>query len=253
MRLFLSIVIALFVSSVFFFTIKFWGLSQHYIDYNHSFYKDVETPIIFKKPNINNFHALMRSTEPLYLNLAITADDKIVIAFPEVNFQYRRFRFADLIDQAFLLENQLEFLKNKKIIFNITENAVAGPDIIFTEFQKMQLDKAENFMISSPYEAVTKELKIKAPTWIFGTSTPEILKIKAMESLYLIESAVYRADIIVYPLKYYHHDFYSETLLTDLKRRFKRFIIGPIAEKDLPQAKALNPFGIILETGVTQN
>ena len=250
MRLFVSIVIALFVSGIFFFMIKFWGLSQPHIDYNHNFYKDVTTPLIFKTLTERNFTELLHSSEPLYIHLAITADDKVVLAFPESQLSYRKIKFADLKNQGILLEKEIEFLNNKKIIFNVIENPAAGPDILFAEFQKLKLDKAENFIITSPYEAVLKELKTKSPTWIFGTSTPEILKIKAMESLFLIESASYRADMVIYPLKYYHQDFYSEKMLTDLKRRFKRFIVGPIPEKDLSEAKKLNPFGIILEAGV---
>ncbi len=253
MRLFVSIVIALFVSSVFFFIIKFWGLSQQHIDYNHNFYKDVATPLIFKTLTKQNSTELLRSSDPLYINLAITADDQVVIAFPEPNLQYRKIKLADLKNYGMSLQSEAGHLSNKKIIFNMIENPVAGPDILFSEFQKLKLDQAENFIITSPYDAVLKELKTKKPTWIFGTSAPEILKIKAMESLFLVESASYRADIIIYPLKYYQHDFYSETLLKDLKRRFKRFIIGPIAEKDLADAKKLNPFGIILEAGITQN
>ena len=82
---------------------------------------------------------------------------------------------------------------------------------------------------------------------LFGTTQPEILKLKAMESLHLIEAATMRADVLIYPLTYYKKTFYTEALQTELKRRFKKIIVGPVSATEIEEAKKLNPLGIIVQ------
>lgn len=249
MRFILSTIIALFVSVVFFLIIKFWGLSQSYIDYNHSFYKNLEIPVTFTFPNEQSFESTLNTQQSIYLPIAITADQKIVIHFHDEATFIRNKTWAELssdpASKYFLLSDYAHILKTKKILFKLTENPMSGPDIILEDFEKFGLLSGENMIFTGSYEAPLKELKSKKPEWLFGASQPEILKIKAMESLYLIESATYRADFIIHPLTYYKRPFFTEALMTDLKRRFKRVIIGPLEQEELNEALKLNPFGVI--------
>jgi hypothetical protein len=255
MRLFFSVLISLFVSAVFFFTIKFWGLSQRYIDYNHPFYAEQNKvgakPLVFQKSNATNLVQNLNSTENLYLDIVITLDQQIAIPLDTTDakkdYKFRQLNFADKKTPAILLSDYINEIKGKKIILNLIENPVAGPDIILAELKKMGLGRAENFVFTSPYDAQMKDLKEKSPAYLFATTNPEILRIKSMESVYLMEAAVFRSDIVIHPLKFYREMFFTETLLKDLKRRFKRFVNGPIKAEDVSVAEALSPLGIIIQ------
>jgi hypothetical protein len=247
MRLFFSVAISLFVSAVFFFTVKFWGLSQRYIDYNHPFYSKVQTPLMFQKSNSETLIKNLNSKQNLYLDIALTLDQQIVLPLNSINTKFRSDNFTKLSEPAALLSDYAEQLKDRKIILNLIENPIAGPDIILAELKKMGFEKAENFVFTSPFDAQMKDLKDKAPAYLFATSNPEILRIKAMESVYLMEAAVFRSDIVIHPLKFYNQLFFTDTLRNDLQRRFKRFIVGPVNPKDIEEARKLNPFGIIVQ------
>ncbi len=247
MRLFFSVFVSLFVSAVFFFTIKFWGLSQRYIDYNHPFYSKIQTPIIFQKSNSKTLMANIQSDQNLYLDIALTLDQQIVLPLDSLNTKYRSENFSEMSQPAALMSDYADQFKNRRIILNLIENPIAGPDIILAELKKMGFDKENNFVFTSPFDAQMKDLKDKAPAYLFGTTNPEILRIKSMESVFLMEAAVFRSDIVIHPLNFYKQGFFTETLMSDLKRRFKRFIVGPLQPDQMADAQKLNPLGIIIQ------
>ncbi len=247
MRLFFSVFISLFVSAVFFFTVKFWGQSQRYIDYNHAFYSNVQAPLIFEKSTEKTLVENLQSNKNLYLDIAITLDQQIVLPLQSENTKFRSVNFNDVKSSAVLMSDYATQLNGRRFILNLIENPIAGPDIILNELKKMGFDKENNFVFTSPYDAQMKDLKEKVPAYLFGTTNPEILRIKSMESVYLMEASVFRSDIVIHPINFYREAFFTETLLKDLKRRFKRFIVGPIKPEQIEEAKKLNPLGIIIQ------
>lgn len=253
MRIIQAILASLFVCVIVFFTVKFWGLSQPYSDYQHPFFNQTET-IIFKKPQFSQVDDFLNnSNDNIYLDIANTRDQKVVIVPTNIDQSLdhtkdvRNKSYNEVEKAVLLLSKYKEQLLKRKIIFNIVENAIAGHLIFKDEMKALGLDKAQNFIITTPYEILAKSIKEEQPTFLFGTSQPEILKIKAMESLNLIEAVTMRADILLYPLNYYKQPFYTETLLNELKRRYKKIIVGPISASELEEAKKLNPLGIIVQ------
>lgn len=253
MRIIQAILASLFVCVIVFFTVKFWGLSQPYADYKHPFYETSEI-LIFKKPQFANVEqVLMNSTDNVYLDIANTKDQKVVIVATNADQSIdhtkdiRNKLYADVEKDVLLLNKFKDQLQKRKIIFNLVENAIAGHLIFIDEIKALGLEKGENFIVTTPYEVLAKSIKELQPTFLYGTSQPEILKLKAMESLGLIEAATMRADILIYPLTYYKQPFYTETLQNELKRRFKKIIAGPISPGEIEEAKKLNPLGIIVQ------
>jgi hypothetical protein len=178
--------------------------------------------------------------------VANTKDQRVVLV-KSGNNNIRGKLYSEVENDVLPLDKFKEQLQQRKIIFNIVENAIAGHLIFTDEIKKLSLEKGENFIITTPYETMAKSIKDLQPTFLFGTSQPENLKLKAMESLYLVEAANIRADIVIYPLKYYKQTFFTDTLIADIKRRHKKFIVGPVKLSEVEEAKKLNPFAIIIE------
>jgi hypothetical protein len=108
-------------------------------------------------------------------------------------------------------------------------------------------EKGKNFIVTSQYEAPVKALKEAAPALLFGSTEPEILKILAMQSMYILEAVSIRADIIIHSLKIKNHDFFNDEIVAELKKRHKRIIVGPVAtSEEIAQARKLQPYAIIL-------
>jgi len=249
MRLIVVTIGSLFVSFVVFMTVKMWGRSQTFIDYNRAFYKTESTPLTFKvasnKPD--DFEKQLAEINNLYLNVTTTLDQKLVLvkANSTASSNYRSKSYDQIANEVIDLQKYKNQLQNKRLIFNITENAIAGHEIFADELQKLGLDKSENIVITSPYDVMARSVKELQPALLFATSQPEILRIKAMESMNLIEAATFRADIVIHPRLYYKQKFFTDDLLNELKRRHVRVIVGPDTQDEIEKAKELNPFALI--------
>ena len=253
MRIFLVTLGSLFFCTIIFWTIKFWGRSQVFSEYPHPLFeyaKKQHGPLYFIKPSPHLVEQDLDSAENLYLDVATTGDQKVVVAKEIWDLKKKPIRFSnyeDIKNDVILLSSLKEKLIQKKFIFNLSENAQAGHMIFFDELKSLQIEKGENFIITSPYEALIKALKEVAPALLYGSTQPEILKMTAMKSMGLIEALTLRADIIIYPLRINKQKFYDETLQDELRRRHKNFIVGPISESEMEEAKALKPWGIIIQ------
>lgn len=242
----ISAVVVLLVSLL---TIKFWGRGQVYSEYKHAIFQTQALPVEFIKPNYEHLEETIRSDKNIYLDLSITFDQKLVLLrrpWRSDERPVRLYTYDEIKNDVLLLSDFKEILKKKKIIFNFIENAPAVHESFMYEMKKMELDKGDNFIVTSAYEAPIKALKEIAPALVYGSTQPEILKILAMRSMYLLEAATLRADVIIHPLKIRKQNFYSEDIMSELQKRYKKIIVGPINNDELSAARELNPFGIII-------
>lgn len=252
MRIVLVTICSLIASLIVFWTVKFWGRSLHFVAYDHPIYTDYNInskPIIFVKPRPTDLESSMVAADNLYLDVASTADQQVVLPRKIWGTKEKPIRYSlyeDIKSDVILLSDCKERLTNKKIIFNLFENAQAGHVIFYDEIKKMGWEKGDNFIVTSPYEAMAKALKDIAPAWLYGSTQPEILRLVAMRSMLLIEAVSFRADIIIHPPLIRNQNFFTEDLLREMNRRHKKIIVGPIDSADLAVAQQLNPLGIII-------
>lgn len=207
-------------------------------------------PIEFIKPKFENVEKNLKEKEFLFLDVVVTGDQKLVVPKRAWNQAEKPIRYStlnELKDGVLILQDHKEILHQKKIIFNIAENSAAVHENFVHNMKELGLEKGENFIVLSPYEAPIKSLKELAPAYLYGTTQPEILKILAMSSMYLIEAANIRADLIIHPLQIRKQTFFTEDLLKEISRRQKRIIVGPITAAEKDEAVKLNPYGLIIE------
>jgi hypothetical protein len=250
MRILIVTIGTLFIFSISILTIKYWGKGQVYSDYKHPMYDVQSLPLEFYKPNFEQLDAALKSDKNLFLDVAITFDQKLVIPkrkWVSTEKPLRLFSYEDVRNDVIVVADLKKILANKKIIFNLSENAQAIHETFVYTMKLLGFEKGENFIVTSQYEAPVKALKEVAPALIFGSTEPEILKIVAMQSMFLLEAVSIRADIIIHALKIKNHDFFNEEIVAELKKRHKRIIVGPVATSDeIAQARKLKPYAVIL-------
>lgn len=238
-----------FVLATGFFTVKFWGQGQTYVEYKHPIFDVKKTPLIFVKPSYENLHKALKDEANLFLNVTATADQKLVV--PLVDWQQDQkpihySAYEEIKDKVVLLADYKNIITTKKIIFNIYVNSQAIHEIFVHNIKELGLEKGENFIVTSPFEAPIKALKEIAPAFVYGSTQPEILKIVSMQSMYLLEALNLRADVVVQPLTLKKHFFFNEELLAELKKRYKKIIVGPLAAEEREAADKLEPFAVIV-------
>jgi hypothetical protein len=247
-------IIAVSLGSVFVFvvgllTVKFWGQSQSYTEYKHPMLLAETQPIEFIKPSYKNLQSEIDSVHNLYLDVTTTQDQKLVLPkkdWPSSVKPIRNSKYEEVKNDVLLLTDLKEKLKSKKIIFNILENTQAIHEIFMFNMQQMGFEKGQNYIVTSPYEAPIKALKELAPALVYGSTQPEILKLVAMQSMYILPAANIRADVIIHPLKIHNQLFFNDEIVAEIKKRFKKIIVGPVNSDELKLALELHPFGVIV-------
>lgn len=249
MRIIIITIATLFVFFIGLFTVKFWGKGQVYSDYNHPMMLQHSTPIEYIKPTYEHLKEVIDSDKNIYLDVTVTFDQKLVIPkrkWLATEKPIHLFNHDEIKNDVLLVTDLKAQLLTKKIIFNMVDNARAIHETFMYDMQKMGLEKGQNFIVTSQFEAPLKALKEIAPALVYGSTQPEILKIVAMQSMYLLEATTLRADVIIHPLKIHKHNFFNEEILAEMKRRYKKLIVGPINQDELPEAQRLQPLGVIL-------
>lgn len=250
MKIIIVSVVSIFVLVASLLTVKFWGQSQVYSEYKHPLLQAQPQPIVFIKPSYENIEKSIQKNQNLFLDLSITFDQKFVLLKHDRKSDQKPIRllkYDEIKNDVYLLSQFKDQLKSKKIIFNLIENAAAVHESFIVEMKNFNLEKGENFIVTSPYEAPVKALKELAPALLFGSTQPEILKVVAMQSMSILEAVNLRADVIIHPMKIHKQNFYNPELLVELQKRHKKIIVGPLAQSEQQAALELNPFGIIIK------
>jgi hypothetical protein len=232
---------------------KYWGKARQFPEYQHPFFAEAaKAPIMFKEAvglTPEEINTLLKSSENLFLEVAFTQDQVLVLPLQKFEKEIRYFSLADVKDKVLDITQLAPFLKtDRRVIFKLMENTRAEHEVFVENLKKVGMDDSKNFLVMSDYEAPLKSLKELAPAYIYGSTKPEILRIVAMQSMHILEAVNFRADVIVHPLLLRNQEFYNEELLNEMKRRHVKIIVGPISPSEMDRAQHLNPFGIIISS-----
>lgn len=233
-------------------TTKRWGMSRHFPEYQHAFFsvENAKTPVEFQDAtglSRAEMESLLAGSDNLYLEVAFTQDQVLVLPIKKFERAVRYYNLADIKADVFDVDELAPFLKkDRKVILKLMENTRAEHEVFVENLKKMGMEKAQNFLVMSDYEAPLKSLKEIEPAYVYGSSKPEVLKIVAMQSMYILEAVTLRADALVQPLELRNQEFFNDEILNEMKRRFVKIIVGPISSSEVPRAQQKNPFGIII-------
>jgi hypothetical protein len=103
-------------------------------------------------------------------------------------------------------------------------------------------------LIQSDTEIVIKSIKEQKPLWLFGTSRSDVMKIVSFDSIGLGPASPFHGDVFISPLKIMNRAAFNEDVLTEIRRRKKLVILGPLlTEQEIVDARSLKPDGYIYD------
>lgn len=282
MRLFLISVGTLTITLLIGFIVRFWGLSLPYQKFEHPFFNHTATQALpVRIPVLKTDHfqyqaeskgqnasfasrTIESQTKPLLLwvNIYITADH---ILFSDYGFDWDAFMtwarekklFKGKYPHAYKmneltafgseilsLETVVKAFPDYQFIFNILSNDL---DIHKEMIQFVETNKlVDRVLVNSPVDIIIKSIKKSRPMWIYGTSIPEVARVKSFSTLGLEPAISVRGDVFVAPLSYLNRRLVDALLVNEMKRRKKFVFIGPLVNQDeIKDAEELNPDAII--------
>lgn len=279
MRLFLISLGTLSIALVIGLIVRLWGLSLPYKKFEHPFFDKVQIqnqPLLIPVLNSNKFDLLTHKNEGkftfqaknlgtgrnvIWASLYITSD-RVLISDFGVNVDsiinkiredgkfkgkyihnYTRQELS-VYTQTVPAGDVVTSFPDYLFIFNVLSNEFdIHKDIIkFIEENKL----SDRVLINSPVDVVIKSIKDQRPMWAYGTSLPEVARLKSFSTLGLEPAISVRGDVFIAPISYMNRPLIDESLVTEIKRRKKFVFIGPLDNEEQKKlADEFNPDGVI--------
>lgn len=208
------------------FTIRTRGLSQNHSQFDHS-WNSKPTPWI-ALPWSSEFsnHAQVILWIDVY-----QSNEGVVFALKNrpsyLKKQYNADEFAKL--EPVELSSLVESLKDRDLVLNVISNKELIDEKIAGLFDA-RFDN--HILIQSDYDVILDSLKKLKPMWLYGTSSSERVRFRTLESMWVEPAMKYSRDVYVGPLRQKGVELLSENILSELKRRKKKILVGPLSSKD---------------------
>lgn len=218
-------------------TIHFWGLGQTYRAFENDFFKG-ETPYKFVPWEQAAF--LQKDANLILWIDVFRADDQTLIARPWVDRQKKIKELEKVANQTRppILSLLKQFPKSR-FVLNVVENAENIHQQLIAVIDSEKADK--RVLIQSDFPAVLTSIREEKPMLVFGSSARDLVKMKMMESMWILSAAPFKGDALILPLKAKRYETISAELALEMKRRQKKVILGPLENKQ--QIEAALQFG----------
>lgn len=234
---------------------RFWGLSLPHQEFKHAFFQSPST-FIFKVQNIGQANdALKVSPNAIFwLDVRISQDNQFFIQSPHElqtvlnegivgkKFLGNKPYFYDysfiksLLPDVKTLEDFLTQFPQQRFVLNIIDNHQNVHSNLNKTIQPFSPN--DRILFHSDTDGIIQHLKNEKPFWLFGMSLPELTRVLTFDSIGLGPAIQVRGDVLVSPLLKLDREFVTESLLSEMRRRKKRILLGPF-ETDSQVQKAV--------------
>jgi hypothetical protein len=235
----------LLIAFILFMTVRMWGEGQTYKPYDAPFFRG-NTPyvivgweqnfLIEKKPDLILWVDVYRSKISENLLVKPWTDRKKAVKDLEQIPTPARPLLKDLL---------LKF-PTSRFVINCNENV---QDIHKQLVQTIEEARAtERVMLQSEYNTILISAKELNPLLVFGSTIADITRLKTFDSMWLLPAAPFKTDVLFTPLSFRHRDMINRDIAQEMKKRFKKVIIGPLATKEeVEKAREFEPDGFFVE------
>jgi hypothetical protein len=165
---------------------------------------------------------------------------------------YYSFSFiqAQLGDSIRPLEDWLA-LRPRFWILKIQDNALDVDRRLIEWVEKNSFQ--DRAVVTSEIDLIVTSLKDQRPLWVYGSSRSDLVKLLTLTSVHLGGLANFKRDFFFTPVTLQRRSVLNEEVVKEMKRRFKKVVIGPVhTDQDRAEALRFHPDILILGSALTQ-
>lgn len=251
------------VVAVLYATLRLWGLAQPQPVYDHPWLQPQGFQWIVKVDSLETADRLLKTYPHIvfWLNVRMSQDEKLFVHDAGIIESFLSpqklspdkykgdkpyfYSYNDLLIYFPEIRELQSFLKqapHQRFIINIQDNAYNIHEVLSRQLK----DFEKQILIQSEIDVVLKSLKELRPRWLYGLSTPELVKMNTLNSVGLGMTPSLRADVWISPLTIKKRSVFDSSLQTEIKRRNKKIFLGPVFQStDLESARTFKIDGLI--------
>ncbi len=241
----------LLIAFIAYMTIRIWGQGQRFTPFESSFYASNSLLNTGSEPMLivgweQNFLLQKRPDLILWVDV-YRANNQTILVKPWTDRNKPKKLQEQIATPArpLLKDLLLQFPKTRFVV-NCNDNV---QDIQIQLAQVIdQAHASERVLLASEYNTILLSTKEISPMIIFGSTVADLTRLKTFESMGLLAAAPFKGDVFFSPLVYHGRAAVDSDIVQEMKRRFKKVILGPLATKeDVAQAKSYQPDGFFIE------
>jgi hypothetical protein len=228
-----------------FMSIRFWGEGQSHRPFDSAFWHKDQIDSLIVIPWEQNFFLEKHPDWILWVdvyrgeneNLLVKpwADRDVPVKKLEKNSNPARPLLIDLLKK----------FPNTRWIINCNDNV----ENIHLQIVKIieETKVTDKVILQSEFNTVLTSTKEKAPMLLYGSTIADLTRLKVFDSLWLLPAAPFKGDVYFGPLNYLSRPTINRDIAQELKKRFKKIILGPLkSEEEMRAAKELGADGFFL-------
>lgn len=271
MRVLVATIASLTMVGIIILATRIWGLGQTFIEYK-SPYLDGKTPYVAVKT-----HTLAKMQEAidarpdviLWADVRISNNRVPFILPPSRDVEFLNAKMeeqkanptAQIMTSSklngFSFEQINEFYKStpalkelyekfphQRFILNVVDNVADVDSIVANAVQDY---KSENrTLVQSDANVITNAIKSLQPTWLYGTTKPDLMRLMSFDSLWVLPSTQFKGDVFVAPFKISNRPAFNDDVLAEMRRRKKKIFLMVENEEEFKRAMDLKADGLIV-------
>lgn len=144
------------------------------------------------------------------------------------------------------LKEYYEQFPQTRFILNVVDNVA---DVHTTVVEAIKALNPDNrTMIQSDANVVTMAIKELKPTWLYGTGTPDLMRLMSFDDLWVLPAVQFKGDVFVAPFTIMNRRAFNDNVIAEMQRRKKKIFLGPMkTEEDYKRAVDYKAEGYITE------
>lgn len=273
MRIIIISILSLLALAVLITMARIWGLSQPHALYEHTYFSGPTPLVIVQVTTLEEAREALRlkSDAILWLDVRFSQERVPFILSPDRDAAFLKmkkeaqdqnpqtpiFIGARLSDYPWeeinefykttpALKEFYEEFPQTRFVLNLVDN-VADAHLKLVEAIEKHKPNQRTLIQSEALVLMTsiKELK---PEWVYGTSTPDIMRLLTLDSMYVLPATIFKGDVFIAPFTIKNRAAFNDDIISEMQRRQKRIFLGPIqSEAQFHKAQSLNVTGLITD------
>lgn len=252
---------------------RIWGLSQTFPAYQHAFFAGAEPILIVKTETLTEAQEAVKARPDvvLWLDVRVSKDRVAFVLAPSNDNQFIQLKqeeqakrpteplftggkiaeydwqkIQEVFPLAPLLTDFYKELPTTRFIINVIDNTNEVHRTVVDELEKVKADNRT--LVQSDTLVILTAIKELKPTWLYGTSLPDIMRLLTFDSLYILPTTQLMGDVFIAPLTHRKRPAINDHIVEEMRRRKKRIYLGPLnTEEDFALARKYKAEGYIAD------
>jgi hypothetical protein len=274
MRVLLISIATFIVIGVLILMTRIWGMGQTFAEFPHEYFAGPAPLIVVRADSLDAVKAILakKSDAAIWIDVRVSNDKVAFVLSPsrDEEFMVNRLKMQKENPQTRIytggrlseysweqinefykttpaLKEYYEQFPQTRFVLNLVDNAMDVHVTVTDAIATLNPDKRT--IIQSEANVVIDSVKALKPAWLYGTSVPDLVRMLTFDSLYVLPAIQFKGDVFIAPFKISKRDAFNADIITEMRRRHKRIILGPLKTADeYAKAQTYSPDGYIFES-----